>query len=267
MSRKNKFFLVFILGVLLIEMFFPTINVTVGSEKVMILGMVSVPIGRLLMGLVMVFVGRKVWNVDFGLKRKNIRGGSRIGFVILFPLLLILFYNVYFSNSLEILFKELPSGQLMVAMVTSIIGALIVGFFEELVFRGGIFLFLTSAFEKNKRMILVAAIISSIFFGSIHLVNLLTGETFYYVMYQLIYATAIGFTFCMIYVKKQSLWWPIAMHAFVDFGDFFFNIAGEPDLQGYLWVPITLSIAFIVPGILIYRSLEEKPYFKLGFKN
>lgn len=231
-------------------MLIPSINVVVGNEKALPLGMISVPIGRILMGLVMLFVGGKVWNIDFGLRRKSIQGNTRIGFVILFPLLLGLFYNIYSSKSLGILFKELPFGQLMVTLVASIIGAFIVGFYEELIFRGG--LFLTTVFGKSKRMILVAAIVSSILFGSIHLVNLLAGENFYYVLYQLFYATAIGFTLCMIYVKKQTLWWPILMHTFIDFGDLFFNIAGEPNVQAYLWIPITLSISFAI-NINLYK--------------
>lgn len=32
-------------------------------------------------------------------------------------------------------------------------------------------------------------------------------------------------------------------------------------------IPITLSISFAIPGILIYTSLEEKTHFKIGFES
>lgn len=265
---KKKFFLAFVLGAFMLATFLPSSNLIVGNEENNQLGMIPFPIEKFFVGLLIFWVGRKVWRIQYGFTVKKSHKQRSVWLMMIFPLLLTLFINFYFSDSLSILFKQLPVGQTIVAVIGSIIAALMVSFFEESVFRGGIFLFLTSVFEKRKFGILLSAIISSILFGATHLMNILAGEDIYYVLYQICYTIAIGFTFCMVYAKKQSIWILILIHASIDFGDFFFNVGGQPDIQQYLWMPIILFIVYIIPGILIFREIDDAKFtFNLGFKD
>ncbi|MBQ8175787.1 MAG: CPBP family intramembrane metalloprotease [Oscillospiraceae bacterium] len=74
-----------------------------------------------------------------------------------------------------------------------------VGFLEEVIFRG--FLFRAMGKDNMKSAIIVSALT----FGMGHIVNLLNGSAFLPTMLQIVYATAIGFMFTMIFVKSGSI--------------------------------------------------------------
>lgn len=91
-----------------------------------------------------------------------------------------------------------------------VLSMLCVGFIEELIFRG--FLFKAMAKDGIKS----AIIVSSITFGLGHIINLVNGAEFLPTFLQIIYATAIGFLFTMLFHKGKSLWPCIITHSVVN---------------------------------------------------
>jgi membrane protease YdiL (CAAX protease family) len=77
---------------------------------------------------------------------------------------------------------------------------MLVGFLEELIFRG----FLFTALRKDS--LKVAVIVSSVTFGMGHIVNLLNGAPLGETLLQIVYATAAGFLFTAIFLRGGSLW-------------------------------------------------------------
>lgn len=91
--------------------------------------------------------------------------------------------------------------------VLFVISMLCVGFLEEIIFRG--FLFLAMAKNNTKEAIMV----SSITFGIGHIVNLLNGAPLLGTLMQIIFAVAVGFTLVLLFYKGGSLLPCIVFHS------------------------------------------------------
>lgn len=262
-TRKRIVFLIILVIIVYTTMQFPPLDVVLSNGHYDVLGSVIVPYERLLMGIILYIIG--TFFFKWHIKKGNKNDLKQSILIMAFPLILTIIFNIYTSVSLVNLFTELPKGQMFLALALSIVAALIVGFYEELIFRRGIFLLFLSFFESNKKSVLYGAIFSGIFFGIIHLTNL-SSESTAYVVYQVVYASTMGFSFCMVYAKTKSLSVCVAMHALIDVGDFFFNISGQPDVMKYQWILIIMSISFLAAGILIYTKIEDSYSLKIGIK-
>ncbi len=91
--------------------------------------------------------------------------------------------------------------------VLYVISMLCVGFLEEIIFRG--FLFVGMA-KNNLR---TAIIVSSITFGIGHIVNLFNGQAIVETLVQIVFAIAVGFTLVFLFYKGKSLLPCIVFHS------------------------------------------------------
>ena len=87
----------------------------------------------------------------------------------------------------------------------------LVGFVEEMIFRGLLF---TALLKKDGPK--VAVIVSAVTFGIGHIVNLLAGMATLENLLMIVFAIAWGFIFTMVYYKSGSLLSCIIAHAVVD---------------------------------------------------
>ena len=87
----------------------------------------------------------------------------------------------------------------------------LVGFVEEMIFRG--FLFRALLKKDGPK---VAVIVSAVTFGIGHIVNLLAGMATVENLMMIVFAVAWGFVFTMVYYKSGSLLLCILAHAVVD---------------------------------------------------
>lgn len=108
------------------------------------------------------------------------------------PLLFLLSANLWLGVTLHY-------GALETALY--ILSMLCVGFLEEVIFRG---LLLKAMWEDSPKW---AIIISSITFGIGHIINLVNGSGAELIpnLLQVVYATAAGFLFVMLYIRTKSL--------------------------------------------------------------
>ncbi|MBQ2908414.1 MAG: CPBP family intramembrane metalloprotease [Clostridia bacterium] len=115
------------------------------------------------------------------------------------PILLMISANLWYGVSLN--YGALETVFYVLAM-------LCVGFLEELIFRGLLF----EAMRKDN--VKAAVIVSSITFGIGHIINLINGSGADLLanLLQVVYATAAGFMFVMVYYKSKSLLVCIAAH-------------------------------------------------------
>lgn len=93
----------------------------------------------------------------------------------------------------------------------AVISMLLIGFIEELIFRG----FLFRALLKRDSAP-VAITISAVTFGIGHIVNLLAGQGGLETLIQVFFAIAWGFLFTFVFYKSGSLWVCIIVHGLVD---------------------------------------------------
>ena len=98
-----------------------------------------------------------------------------------------------------------------IAQVFAILSMFLVGYVEEMIFRGFLFKALIP-----KDGIKIAIIISAVTFGIGHIVNLLAGQANLETVIQVFYAIAWGFIFTMVFYKSKSLVPCIIAHGLVD---------------------------------------------------
>ena len=118
----------------------------------------------------------------------------------------------------------------------------LIGFVEELIFRG--FLFRAMLKDGNGR---TAIIVSSVTFGMGHIVNLLTGHELVETLAQIVFAVAVGFIFTMVYYKCDSLLPLILAHSLIDVLSVF---AVDNAVADMLFIGVTLTIAVLYCGYL-----------------
>ena len=114
----------------------------------------------------------------------------------------------------------------------------LVGFIEELIFRG----FLFRAMLKDGSPVTAIAV-SSITFGMGHIVNLFTGHGTFETFAQMGFAIAIGFMFTMIYYKCGNLWPVITAHSLIDMFSCFSTDSTAADWI-YIITALTTSVAY-----------------------
>ena len=122
-------------------------------------------------------------------------------FLYFIPLLVLMSINLWGGIEINNSISEI---------IFYIISMLMVGFLEEIIFRG----FLFKMLEKDS--LTVAIVVTSLTFGAGHIINLFTGADLFFTILQIIYATATGYLFAVIVVKGKSLWPCIITHSVVN---------------------------------------------------
>ncbi len=118
----------------------------------------------------------------------------------------------------------------------------LVGFAEELLFRG--FLFKAMLKDGNVK---AAVIVSSVTFGLGHIINLFTGQDLVGTLNQVVFAVAIGFVFTLVFYKSGSLLPGILAHSIIDVSSVFASDEGSRLLNMILHIAvIVVSAAYCI---------------------
>ena len=168
-----------------------SLSAEIGIEK-----SVTLPIGILLSVVLLLFLKKNGLFADYGLCAPKVSAKSMLYYL---PILLIMSTNLWYGVTANCGVLE---------TVLYILAMLCVGFLEEVIFRGLLF----EAMRKDG--IKSAVIISSVTFGIGHIINLINGSGAELLpnLLQVVYATAAGLMFVMIYYKSKSLFVCIAAH-------------------------------------------------------
>ncbi|MDE5992424.1 MAG: CPBP family intramembrane metalloprotease [Oscillospiraceae bacterium] len=124
-----------------------------------------------------------------------------------------------------------------VSQVFAVLSMLLIGFIEEMLFRGFLFRILL-----KKDPVPVAITITAVTFGIGHIVNLLAGQANLETVIQVLFAVAWGYIFTFVFYKSGSLLVCIAVHALVDAFSMF---AGENITMEWVYMCATILIAVI----------------------
>lgn len=166
---------------------------TVGTEKLF-----TAPLCIVMTAVLYIWVKKNGLSVKYGLCAFE---GKAKDYLYFIPLAVIASVNLW---------NGVQQNSSLLESVLFVLSMLCVGFLEELIFRG----FLFKAIAKDG--IKSAIIVSSVTFGLGHIVNLLNGADFLPTLMQLIYATAIGFLFVMLFYKGKSLCPCIITHSVIN---------------------------------------------------
>lgn len=93
----------------------------------------------------------------------------------------------------------------------------LIGWTEELIFRGVILNLFLERFQKTQGGILSAILLSGVLFGAVHLTNVFQGVTLISAAVQALEGALLGIILGAVYVRTGNIWLVIAYHATVDF--------------------------------------------------
>ena len=94
---------------------------------------------------------------------------------------------------------------------------LAIGLFEELAFRGVIFLMLAEKRHATRKGLFWSLILTSAVFGAVHLANVLLGAGIGGVILQIGYSFLIGAMCSVVLLKTRNIWLCVLLHAVYDF--------------------------------------------------
>lgn len=200
-----------------------------GDESIqMLIGLTLIAIG------IIAFVKRHHLEKKYGLVKWKGKSGDYLFFI---PMLILMTGNLWGG------FQMSYSGM---AQVFAVISMLLIGFIEEMLFRGFLF---RSLLKKDP--VPVAITISAVTFGIGHIVNLLAGQANAETIIQIFFAIAWGFLFTFVFYKSGSLWVCILVHGLVDA---FSEFGAHRGHSALIYV-----IATIVIALLYCIYLSRKP--------
>ena len=157
---------------------------------------ITLAIGIILSVTLLLFLKKNGLSRDYGLCLPKSSGKSMLYYI---PILVMLTANLWYGVTLNYGAIE---------TVFYILAMLFVGLLEEVIFRGLLF----EAMRKDN--VKAAVIVSSVTFGIGHIINRINGSGAELLpnLLQVIYATAAGFMFVMMYYKSKSILVCIAAH-------------------------------------------------------
>ncbi|MBO4979521.1 MAG: CPBP family intramembrane metalloprotease [Clostridia bacterium] len=157
---------------------------------------VTLAIGIVLSATLLLFLKKNGLLSNYGLCAPKAPARSMLYYL---PILIMLSANLWYGVTLNVGVPE---------AVLYILSMLCVGFLEEIIFRGLLF----EAMRKDN--VKTAILVSSVTFGIGHIINLINGSGADLLsnLLQVVYATAAGFMFVMMYYRSKSLLVCIAAH-------------------------------------------------------
>ncbi len=182
----------------------------------------------LIAALITLFVRRSGLTEKYGLKAWPKRTKVFLYFI---PMWVLATGNVWDGFELQY------SGVNQLCAVTSM---LLIGYVEEMLFRGFLFKALIP-----KDGIKLAVIISALTFGIGHMVNLLSGQASLETVLQVFFAISWGFIFTFVFYKSGSLWPCIIAHGLVDAFSMFGKESRVGDMA-YVIATIVFGAAYCV---------------------
>jgi len=207
------------------------LSVLVGIEKSVTLG-----VGLLLSVILLLFLKRNSLLSAYGLCRSKVPVREMLWY---FPVLLMLSANFWCGVRANLGVAE---------TALYVLSMLCVGFLEEVIFRGLLF---NSMRENNLK---VAVLVSSLTFGFGHIINLFNGSGAELLpnLLQIMYATAAGFMFVMIYLRSGSLLVCIVAHGIFNALSAFANDANAMSQWRILTAVLLMAIT---GGYALYLTL------------
>lgn len=132
--------------------------------------------------------------------------------------------------------------------VVMLIAALLVGFVEELFFRG---LFMRALQPMGARAMILG---STLTFGVMHGLNILAGQAGLMTLIQIGWAFAVGFAYAAFRLRTRSIWPLIVAHALTDFVAWL-GVAESP----LTWASVAVvAVAFIGYGAWLWQPASER---------
>ncbi len=215
--EKNEFLLAILWIVVYCAVSVPIRGAFGDESAAMLIGLAVIAMG------ILAFVKKLHLDETYGLTKWS---GSAKGYLFFLPMLFLMTGNLW--GGVGVAYAG-------IAQLFAVISMLLVGFIEEMIFRGFLFRVLL---KRNSAP--VAITISAVTFGIGHIVNLFAGQGGLETLIQVFFAIAWGFLFTFVFYKSGSLWVCIIVHGLVDV---FSKFAAPENTSGYLYPVVTIIVS------------------------
>lgn len=134
----------------------------------------------------------------------------------------------------------------------------LVGFFEEVAFRGCVFMLVLQGKNKSRKDVFWAIMTSSAIFALIHLANLLSGASVLPVIQQVGYSFLIGAMCALALIVTKNIWSSILMHAVFNFAGGLIPTLGVGEIWNTPTVVITAVLAVLVTiySVILFLKID-----------
>ena len=229
-KSKIRFAVVWIIAYCVLMSAGDSLSATIGVEK-----SVTLAVGMVLSAVLLLFLGKNGLLEAYGLCRPKVSAREMLYYL---PVLVMLTANFWYGVTLNYGIPE---------TVLYILSMFCVGFLEEVIFRGLLFEAMRGDGVKT------AVIVSSVTFGIGHIINLVNGSGAELLpnLLQVLYATAVGFMFVMMYLRSKSLLVCIAAHGMFNAISVFANEAAAT--QG-MRILTAIALTVITGAYAVYLA-------------
>lgn len=268
MINKKKLFLSIFIAAITIVVYAVFVNVCISplikNKPGFLAAGIIQAVARLVLSVILWISVNRLFNIKIKIKKAGfIKGFLWYGLIIIIAILF------QFASNYQTPEKSFPEALPM--LVYFFIITLVIGIYEELLCRGLLFNSFENYFGNTKKGIYLSAILSSLVFGIMHLMNLIWFPSLIIsTTCQVIYATFVGFLFCVIYYRSKNLISCILLHGIFDFTAYFWFTFSDSLFQQTLdsnsvdisigngFLLILLSSAFVISGIFQLRKEFSK---------
>ena len=134
----------------------------------------------------------------------------------------------------------------------------LVGFFEEVAFRGCVFVLILQGKDRSRKDVFWAIMMSSAIFALIHLANLLSGSSVLPVIQQVGYSFLIGAMCALALIVTKNIWSSILMHAVFNFAGGLIPTLGVGEIWNTPTVVITAVLAVLVTiySVMLFLKID-----------
>ena len=137
------------------------------------------------------------------------------------------------------------------ALVFPVLSMILVGYVEEMIFRGFLF---RAMLLRNRTA--VAVTVSAVTFGAGHIINLLTGQAGSETLMQILFAIGWGFILTLVCLRSGSMIPCIIAHSLIDA---FSKFAVDNELSDRIYVIATIVVAILYSLYLARLKEPESP--------
>lgn len=136
---------------------------------------------------------------------------------------------------------------------------LAIGLFEELAFRGVIFLMFAEKRYTTRKGLFWSLILTSAVFGGVHLVNVLMGAGIGPTVLQIGYSFLIGAMCSVVLLKTRNIWICVMLHAIYDFCGTLMPTLGAGTWWDTPTVVFTAVLAVATAAYLVWQFFKLDP--------
>lgn len=152
---------------------------------------------------------------------------------------------------------DFPKGKSLGEIVSIIVVALLVGIFEEYLFRGILLNgFLQRLHWRRETNLFWAIVFSSLIFSGSHLMNL-SHQSLTLTIMQVIMTFGFGLMQSATYLRTRSLVWPIMFHFMVDMQAMLRTSLMQTHVYIPIWVGVVLMVMYGTVALILLRPSKR----------